>query len=565
MICRALLGLIVFLNANWLLAESYRIGPEVPVSEPTLGPIGTIGFRSSAVFDGENYLAVWEDVRSLKREIYAARITPAGEVLDPLGIPLGITTVNLVSPKAVWTGTRHVVLATSDDPSETGNSYLMALSQAGEILQSPKRFLDRGSGLAMAVLAGNVLILRAKPDGVVIDVLDEQGQLLEANLPFPGRSVLTLAAADRHALVVWTDQVGMFAVRLDSSGHVLDSTPLNIATTPYPASFRIASNGRDFLVVMHQLNSRVQARFVWADGSLGAPFVLSNEPVERAEVAAAWLDDRYVVAWTNAGSIFATELRSDGTLTSPGLVSRYAAVTGLSLAAGAGSVLAVWYGSGEQSGRKVYAKRTSDPSSTEILVSSAASRQTVPDLAANADEFAVTWLESLDREFEAAIASITISEGRTSGTKVLRQSEAGRLLTAGRFQPEGQHGWLLWEERALRTYPPRTAVRGQLVGPSGTETIVFSDFEKSGAAPTLVRGDSLSIVLWIEQLKVHGSLVAVNGRDLATFQISTAPMGNRLRTQPSGCGLGWIAVPCRLEPGDLVPVIVETRGFWRFR
>ncbi|MBW2733736.1 MAG: hypothetical protein JRH20_15215 [Deltaproteobacteria bacterium] len=67
-----------------------RVSPEGKVLDPAGILIsGGEGNQSSprVIFDGTSFVVAWEDHRSMKRyEIYAARVSPEGEVLDPEGV-----------------------------------------------------------------------------------------------------------------------------------------------------------------------------------------------------------------------------------------------------------------------------------------------------------------------------------------------------------------------------------------------------------------------------------------------------------------------------------------------
>ena len=67
-----------------------RIIGEHPVSEPiyTNAPGGK--YPPIIASDGDGFLEVWNDYRSLNAALYAARVTASGQVLDPNGISLGI-------------------------------------------------------------------------------------------------------------------------------------------------------------------------------------------------------------------------------------------------------------------------------------------------------------------------------------------------------------------------------------------------------------------------------------------------------------------------------------------
>jgi hypothetical protein len=54
--------------------------------------------KPDVAFDGTNYFAVWEDYRSSDSDIYGARVSSAGSVLDPSGIQLTHASTYELSP-----------------------------------------------------------------------------------------------------------------------------------------------------------------------------------------------------------------------------------------------------------------------------------------------------------------------------------------------------------------------------------------------------------------------------------------------------------------------------------
>ena len=61
----------------------------------------------SVVFDGANYFVVWEDRRSFVTDVYGARVSPAGTLLDPAGIPISTGSNRVVPERRIR---RHGVL-----------------------------------------------------------------------------------------------------------------------------------------------------------------------------------------------------------------------------------------------------------------------------------------------------------------------------------------------------------------------------------------------------------------------------------------------------------------------
>src|SRR5258708_12330619 len=95
------------------VAPAGQVSDEIPISVEQDGLDNTLG-APSLVFDGTNYLVVWNRVSagagsSVTSDISAARVTPGGGVLDPQGIllstsglppaPRSLTNVHVLSAR----------------------------------------------------------------------------------------------------------------------------------------------------------------------------------------------------------------------------------------------------------------------------------------------------------------------------------------------------------------------------------------------------------------------------------------------------------------------------------
>jgi hypothetical protein len=192
-------------------------------------------------FDGANFLVAWHDNRSnMRGNIYAARVSPAGVVLDPNGFAIAVSdSFDDAAPAACFTGTDHLVVwrgyhyNTSDD-----DIYGALVSPSGTITRP--RFLVGGTadyqqlspsaarGTANSLVAwvqddGAIYAARVRADGTV---LDTNALLVDKTSEF---NELPHATADADGFRVLWDNWGdmdstRFAVaRIDTAGNLIRS------------------------------------------------------------------------------------------------------------------------------------------------------------------------------------------------------------------------------------------------------------------------------------------------------------------------------------------------------
>jgi hypothetical protein len=277
---------MAFDGANYLIVwqdnrggTSDIYGVRVSASGTVLDPTGFIissGWwteqNPSLAFDGTNYLVVWEDSRVSYIDIYGARVSPNGTVLDPNGIRICDRSSFQESPRAAFDGTNYLVVWQSGD-----NFYNLLgtrISRAGVVLDPG--FLTISSGTqsrfepAIAFDGTNYLVTWSDfRSGQYLDIygtrVSRAGVALDPNsIPIAvdaeGQSQSALAFDGTNYLVTWMDfqgaSVNISGRRVSPSGTVLDAAVIPIApgvgAQETPA---VTYNGTDFLVVWQDLRS----------------------------------------------------------------------------------------------------------------------------------------------------------------------------------------------------------------------------------------------------------------------------------------------------------------------
>ena len=277
---------VAFDGANFLVVwEDHRSGsPDIYGARVTSGgtvldPDGivisaTAGWQLSPAigFDGANFLVAWHDERSGNPDIYGARVTPEGLVLDPNGIAISQVASSQKSPALDFDGTNFLV-AWQDSRAGTHNSdiYGARVTPGGVVLDPDGFVISSAAGDQFNPALGfdgtnslvawtdyrsgeysDIYAARVTPQGTV---RDPQGFVI-SQAPL-NQSAPVIGFDGANSLLAWTDyRTGIysdvFGARVTPQGTVLDPAGLGIARMAYgqvgPA-LGLGFDGANFLAV----------------------------------------------------------------------------------------------------------------------------------------------------------------------------------------------------------------------------------------------------------------------------------------------------------------------------
>lgn len=260
---------------------------------------------ASIAFDGTNYLVVWNSYRSSggPYQVWAARVSPEGTVLDPKGILL--TEQGSVGPGSVaFDGTNYLVVW---DTAEWENTRIM-----GTRLDREGKILD--------------------PDGITIS--GPEGLFFGVNSP-------AVAFNGQVYFVVWqkpgSTTSGVYGARVDREGNVIDAPRIAIAEPDSRYSDfalpQIATNGSNFLIAWRAISvspmqgADVRGSRISSSGAVLDPLGIdiSTAPGYQEHPSVDYDGSNYLVTWDDTrnlerGSlhdIYAARVNSSGVVVDP--------------------------------------------------------------------------------------------------------------------------------------------------------------------------------------------------------------------------------------------------------
>ncbi len=466
----------------------------------------------SVAIDGTNYFVVWEDTRAGSYDIYGARVSSSGEILDSAGILISGAPGFQLFPSVAFDGTNYFVV-----------------------------WEDYRNG------EGDIYGARVTPQGTVIDTAGIPISTAPETQGFP-----SIIFDGRSYFVVWHDfrsgsYYDIYGARISPSGLIYDTAGIPIATdSTYQVYPSVSFDETNYFIVWHEYNASsgydIYGARVSKSGNLidstGIP--ISTEPYNQYFPSVAFdLYDSigYLVVWTDYrsstdGDIYGARITVDGVVLDTSGIPISTALNTQEIPRvtfGGSEYFVVWGDKRNGSDGDIYGARIKtsgtviDTQGIPILIAS--ENQSFPSLLFDGTNYFVVWEDQ--RGIGLNIYGTQVSETGivldTSGI-LISMSGAPQGNPCGAF--DGTNYFVVWEdyrnEKDLDIY-------GSFVTPSGdiidTVEIAISTFPNDQDFPDIVYDGVNYFVVW-EDLRtgvnynIYGARVTPSGKVLDTLGIS---------------------------------------------
>lgn len=500
--------------------------------------------------DGRDYLVVWRDARNgstTDTDIYAARVTASGRLLDPDGNPLCTAVHSQGAPSVAFDGIRHLVVWED--------------ARRGTSLDIYGARIDPGTGLVFPTDVGGFSVAVAPGDQRTPSVACSRTQCLVAFI------------GDRGG------DGDLFASRVTAAGTVLDRDGLAIATgAGAPAAPAVASDGSGFLVTWLDIGDDNETRIRAARVEHNGDVLLENSAVQSVAsdfvrwlgTAAAFGGTDFLVVWNDQrqGASYIAGLRMEtGTSSAPTSVdgrmfSLARSVVRPVVASDGTTYLLVWADLRARTDYDLLGVRVSmggsvlDPSG--IVITDAPGDQLAPAVASNGTEYLVVWQDMRRDERDPDIrgARLTAS-GTVRDPSGIAIAVAPGVQQAPAVTSDGRGYLVVWQD--CRTMDNGNYdVYGAHVDPQG-------DVREHGGrgistapgdqlVPTVGSDGSEYLVLWQDSrngtdFDVYGARVGSTGvLDRDGFAMVVAP-GDQLAPTVASDGAGYFVAWSDLRSG----------------
>lgn len=289
----------------WTDIYGARVDTSGTVLDPSGIPISTaesFQVAPALAFDGTNYLVVWEDWRSETNfDLYGARVSPAGSLLDTSGIAILTSGYHQELPCITFDGANYVVAWSEIRDATNSHVYAARVDTSGVVLD---------------------------PGGIAVCTLGHVAQ-------YP-----SVAFGGANSFVVWEDKrsaydFDVYGARVTQDGTVLDPEGVHVSTAAsWQESPYVAFDGTNYLTVWHAYRDSTHYDIFGARVSpLGfsldtVEITICNAVSDQRFPSAAFDGDNYLVVWedwrNDSGDIYGARVTPSGTVLDPSGIPLFA-------------------------------------------------------------------------------------------------------------------------------------------------------------------------------------------------------------------------------------------------
>ncbi|WP_224365732.1 Ig-like domain-containing protein [Hyalangium versicolor] len=591
---------IAFDGTNYLIVWDERTGFNGPSNlnalrvSPSGQPVGSPFAVSAAdknqlaaslAFDGTNYLAVWQDDRLGQNDIYGARISPSGTLVDTGGIIINSAQQAQTNPTVAFNGTSYVVVW-----EDARNTAATGIDLYGTRVAPDGSVLD-GLGLPLVTSAANQTLpalarlgtqcllawqdLRNGTLDVYATRLDGAGTVLDASglavaTALGDQSTVAVASSGTSALVTWGDArtLDIVGARVDATGAVLDPSGVTLSlNTNSETNPAVAFDGTNYLVVWQDNRGSgfdLYGVRVSASGTVldSAGVLISGATGHQRNPAVAFDGTNYLVVWEDTrngptSDIFGARVSPAGTMldtTGLPLCQRFSPQEHPAVAFDGTNYLVVWDDSGTSAARDIYGTRVSKSGSVLdplfFGISTDANDQSMPALAFDGTNYLVAWSDLRNNSTADVYGARVSRTGAVLDTAGVQLASGTEAQTDPALAFDGTNYLLVWSD--YQSFPSSNlfARRVRTTGiPLDAAPIAVSTAPGHQQQPSVVFDGTDFLIAWQDgrggtDLDLYAGRVSRSGTvlDGDGFILSASASDESVVTLASGGAQGVLAV-----------------------
>jgi phosphoribosylformylglycinamidine (FGAM) synthase PurS component len=469
-------------------------------------------------FDGTNYLVVWSDERVGTSDIYGARVTPEGEVLDPEGIVISGRTADELFPVLACDGVNFLV-AWTDRRGATDDVYGARVTPTGQVLDT--------AGIAITHA------LMGEAPGAVC---------------FDGENFLVSSTDNRSGTcAIYGSRVTPQGTVLDTAGFVISQSPANA----YGAA--LSFDGTNFLAVWQDQcedDGDIHGARVTPGGVVLDPdgFVISDAAYLQYNQAlcfdgtgflAVWQDYRGGYDW----DVYAARVTPQATVLDPAGFAAAQAIDDQECPVTAfdgTNFLVAWVDGRDTNGYNLHGARVTPEGrvldSAHLVISHERGDEWLPAVAFGGTSFLVAWEDFRNGDYPGIYGARVTGQGALLDTAGFVISQAADAQIRPEVGFDGANFLVVWENWRYGGYDDiygaRVTPAGEVLDPTG---ILISQAEYDQSFPRIGFDGTNFLVVWEDwrngddQSDIYGARVTPAGEvlDPAGLAISRAAIDQR--------------------------------------